>query len=224
LSEQIHTPRRFQRVPLKNISEDLRTITGAKVGFSDFRDLKIYDISYRGAAFEAPSNCMLEPRDEVLLNMYLADEPRPLEVRARVVWTITRMIGVEFQPLDSEQRKMLDHFLRSKLAGNMLRQIDPQYVSDHENVDYWFHGPNDTNIYIWHYQGNLTKAVVELFEHVFYYENRQLVQSERSLEDGSWTGKNIILQQEAIHRVIGLLSQVEDPEEVLKPLIKAFIG
>lgn len=214
--------RAFQRVKLHDHADNMRTIIGATVEISTLSgQLAVYDISYKGAAFECPEgNWSVNDTLQLILDL---SGPR-VEVECRVVRLKEPIIAVQFLSMSASGHKALEVFLRDKLSGSQMVLVNREFMNGFEEVDYWFQGPGGNNVFLWQRGDDLLRGIVELFDLMIFYEDGLFIQRAKSAADEMAVGREEIATLENIKRALGLLSQVEDPDEILKPLINLLLS
>jgi hypothetical protein len=110
--------------------------------------------------------------------------------------------------------------------------VDPSLFQQTQNFQYWFHGPNDTNVFVWVNGERIKKAIVELNHQILTWDQGELSQGKTRgdlnsavedyyspvLYDAVWVGESV--DPLLLSRVIKLLTQMPKPPAV----ITAFIG
>lgn len=161
----------------------------------------------------------------------------PVEVDAEIVWTRDHIAGVRWATMPAPVRAAFGMFLVDKLVGASLTPIHPQFFSESMTFDFWFHGPKDTNLYLWMERtergqktDRVDRAIVELDDQTLVYEYGSLscglrspdweVQRDYGDED-DWQGGWEPLDQDdtLVRRTLSLLSQVPEMKAPLQALI-----
>ncbi|MCC7405280.1 MAG: PilZ domain-containing protein [Bdellovibrionales bacterium] len=166
----------------------LREILGARILWPNESTTEVFDMSYSGAALRVPKKAALKAGEIHHLHIQLGDQPA-VPVDAEIIWVREQMTGVRWTKVTPETRSAFGRFLVDKLVGASLTPIHPQFFSEAMTFDYWFHGPKDTNLYLWmerDERGQATqrveRAVVEIDDQTLVYEYGSLSCGKRSPE------------------------------------------
>jgi hypothetical protein len=217
------TKRRFQRVPINNqFLNEVKPFMNVRARWGVFEDVAVLDLSFRGAALARP-DCGVFQKDDQIKLIFELPEKQVIEVPSRIAWAKEKVIGIEFLPLNDDVRSALEYFLNDKLIGLMLRRINPKYVAAYNDMDYWFNGPNYTNIFIWQKNMVLSRAIMELADEIVAFEDNNLVKMDRSSADGSLNRSSEPPSRNTIKKLVGLLGNVADQDGVLAPLVKELV-
>jgi hypothetical protein len=155
--------RRFPRINIRQDLEKAKALVGAEVKWPNSEVSPIFDISYLGAAVALPRGLKLEAKQEMELELRLGDLEK-VELVARVVWLNNKIVGVEFQQLDHKARVSVDEFLEDKIVGAHMIAVSPQYFAEHVDFQKWFHGPNNTNVFLWMPSNQSVKRAMVSFD------------------------------------------------------------
>ncbi len=233
--EAAKNTRRYPRVFLTKGIQEFDKILGIEAKWPDGSVTGVLDISYIGAAIVKTSRVTMDPQKgdqiELLLSFSEGDENIPFQ--GEVVRVDEKLLSVYFPDLTIKARSALDRFLKQKLIGLNTRLVDPQYYIKEQGFNYWFHGPNQTNVFIWEDGDNLTKATVEMNYQVITFEDGQLYLSESKrfldvpTEDYAYGVNNPDMRSALkndndaaviVKEVLSLLSQIEDESGVISRL------
>ena len=164
--------RRYPRMFLIGAAE-LRAIIGAEIRWNDSRISRVVDLSFLGAAVENPKSLDLH-RDQIVEIDLMLKGQDPLRVVGRVVRADEKVIALEFAALPLTARRGLALFLNDQTLGFHLRPVNPLFFDKHQNFSQWFHGPNDTNLFIWREGSKIVRAVFEAYNEVLFFEGQDL--------------------------------------------------
>jgi hypothetical protein len=197
--------------------------------------LDVYDLSYSGAALVRTPRVDPLQGDHISVDVHLSGQPE-FSVTGEVVRVTEKIVAITFGPMATEARTALERFLHAKMIGLHVRPIDPKYFARPGSATHWFHGPNNTNIFLWYEHTKLVRASVEVGSDFLNWQNGQFTegQSSQFLDYENDDYARPLLEAEPIASAIGLtpvmerilqvLSQVVDPEKVLEPLINALLA
>lgn len=225
--------RKFPRLFLARDSENQRRLPGACAFIDSQEPLAIFDISYGGAALSLPADSEKYSKDQTVNVDFDFQNYGMVRMAAMIIRCDDRNLAVQFLDLEPQARLTIERFLHAKMAGRLIRLVNPKNYAPEQDFSLWFHGPNDSNIYLWLNQGLLTKASIEWNGEILYFENGILSKGEsrtilkRLTEDYSY-----YVNYEAPHFSIGsdikfvdrmmeLLSQVEDERPIIQDLMRA---
>lgn len=213
--------RKFPRINSIKYAELMLSLKEINVKIKGHENIPVYDISYKGIALgKIPENFN---KDEfIFIDLNIADFS-PIKVNSKFIWQNDKLIGFEFIDYDSETFNILDKFFKDKLSGKFTKLINKKYLNEEDNLTYWFHGPNDTNIYLWEERSDkifFSKVIVEIWDRVLTIDKEQnITLGLRSLNDKDVVESLNSIDKKFIDRIIDFLTQIEDGEDILKPLI-----
>ncbi len=233
--------RRFPRVSIKNDLENARALVGAQLewlGEEKQSPLQIFDISYSGAAVENPKGLAIEEGQCLDVRMLLGDMD-PFQVASKIIWFNDSIVGIQFQEIDHVARMRIDEFLEDKIIGSHMILVSPQYFSDHVDFNYWFHGPNNTNVFLWGPDDNtITRAMVSFDGQAMIFEGGEFHRAGGELEwdiQGSYSVETlpkensedllVILEKDSplVERSIEILTQLKEVEAPVEKLLQSIL-
>lgn len=238
-SEEEINRRRFPRVSIKNDLVNARALVGAEVEWpgSDGRR-QIFDISYTGAAVEKPKNVSIKEGQDLNVTMLLGDMD-PFEARSRVVWFNETIVGIQFQDINHVARMRIDEFLEDKIVGSHMISVSSKYFADHVDFNYWFHGPNNTNVFLWGPNNkSITRAMVSFDGQAMIFEGGEFHRAGGELQwdvQGSYSVEAlpkedsddllVILEKDnpLVERSIEILTQLKDVEAPIEKLLQSIL-
>jgi hypothetical protein len=234
MNDQKKDQRRFPRVFLQN-ADVFRALVGAKLIWSADVTTDLLDLSYTGAAAVQPPARHFEKGQALSLDFSFAGQA-PVKVNAKVVRSDGKIVGLQFSELEAPARLAFENFLNDNLLGLNLRQVDPKLFSQSQDFTNWYHGPKDTNVFIWTLNGSLTKAIVEI-DHLILVWNQGVLKQGKSRSDLSSAiddyyspvlyeslraGQSV--DQILLSRVVKILSQVNEPHGPVSSLLEKLKG
>jgi hypothetical protein len=223
--------RKFERVPLAMDWGALQPLLGAVAHWSNHEAVPVFDLSYRGLAMGRPVLQTLERDARQTLSLDLGLH-KGVKLQVRVVWMKPEIVGVEIESLESRARQDLANFLEDRLIGRHLHRVDRRYYDAAATFTAWYHGPRDTNVFLWQdtRTGMFTRFEIEFDGQVVWFDGRQLLQGggrARSLTDE--IGENaaqepVILRRDSplIERALSVLSQIDEPRGPLRDFLSEF--
>jgi hypothetical protein len=229
-TESSKNSRRYPRVFLTKGVQDFDRIMGVEVKWPSGYVTGILDISYIGAAIIKSSKITekFQRGDEVEFFFSFEGGKQNVAFDAEVIREDDKVLAVYFPELSLQARQALDDFLKLKLVGLNTKLVDSKYYIKEQGFDYWFHGPHQTNIFIWGTLDNIKKATIEMNYQVVTFEDGKLFLSESKrflevpTEDYAYRVNNPELKNVAsksvARDVVSLLSQIEDSTGIIKKL------
>lgn len=225
--------RRFVRANLRYDYGQARHLVGAWIKWPGQNKLgEIYDISYQGMAGAKVVAVNVGESSDV--EVILGDSVS-MVCRVRVAWVHSTVIGLEILSTDVAFKQTLDEYLEDKIIGAYLRPIHPKYFAPNEDFQYWYHGPKDTNVFLWldkEENAPVKRAVFELDGQFLLYEEGQIYSGSQLEEINLFNqayyqelenyNKNAN-SREVVDRVVGILSQLAHKHPPLKGLIEELV-
>jgi hypothetical protein len=231
--------RRYPRVFLTKGVLDFDRIVGLDVKWPGGFVTGVLDISYIGAAIVKTSKITQKfPKGEIIEFLFsFANGATDIPFDGEVIREDDKAIAVHFPELSLQARKALDGFLKQKLVGLNTKLVDTKYYTKEQGFQYWFHGPNQTNVFVWGDLNHIQKATFELNNEVMTFEKGKFYLSESRnflqapTEDYTHGVNNPeekeLLKQKNTKRVVNdvmsLLSQIEDPTGIIKKVTETML-
>lgn len=229
--------RKYPRVFFKGIQETDKII-GIEAELENGMRLRVLDISYVGAAILKSSKDALnfEKGKKINVKFYIEDQKKPQEVMAEVIREDQKMIAVHFPDMSAETRLCLQKFLKEKLIGLNMHLVNPDFYIKEQKFDYWFHGPNETNVFIWKNTDGIEKATIEINYQVLTFDNQGLYLSQTKehlaapTEDYAYqvnipNEKIAVSSKDPFYKqVLSLLSQISDETGVIAELSEKLLS
>lgn len=222
--------RRYPRIFLTKGIQEFDRINGIEVKWPEGIITGVLDISYIGAALIKSSKLTQKyvKGDIVELLFSFAGDMTEIPFDAEVIREDEKTLAVYFPELSLQARKALDIFLKQKLIGLNTKLVDPKYYIKEQGFNYWFHGPNQTNIFIWGNANQIQKASIEMNYEVITFEDGKFYHSESKkylevpTEDYAYRVNNPLdktaASKNAVQDAISLLSQIVDTSGIIKKL------
>lgn len=232
--------RRFPRIYLQNPARPLAPILGAQMVWPGGHKLEVFDLSYIGIAAVRKTGVDVKVGEKLTVQVELSGEAKPISFQVEVARVTEGILALRFDTLQTEARRALDRFLHAKLLGLHMRPIDRSYFSQTANFTHWFHGPNNTDVFLWYENQTLVKALVEIGGDFLKWKNgsffaglaKQSAEHEdddylKPLLEGAFDAETAVDDKgltPMMSRVLDLLSQIDDPNKVVQPLIDAILA
>lgn len=231
MADQDH--RRFPRLFLAHRDEDYQKISGALLLWPKGGKSQILDMSYSGIAISSQGLLDIVKMGEYIQGHILLptqDQVR-LPVSMRVVRKTAQMIGFKIDSTSLEGRLKIDQFIKDMIVGQNIRKLSPQLLHASLKSDVWFHGPFDTNFFLWFDESRkINKALIEYDNSVIQFEDGKVKVSRSSGAAEEAQGyaapfltKEILDQKLALgkgwmDRLKRLLTQIPGEEKEIKVL------
>ena len=162
---------------------------GIKATIKDWGESTIFDVSFGGAALSQPQDKKVDSSDSPLC-LILETAEKKAEIKAKVIRVNDRVVALEFDQQDAKARQLIDELVSDRIVGMNMNLIDSKHYSVKADFGFWFHGPKDTNLYLWTRGEQLEKAHLEMgtsllvFEHdSFLIENKTTLASPNRLNN-----------------------------------------
>jgi hypothetical protein len=228
MNQQQPNRRRFVRVPLSQLSE----IQGAGVIWPSNEKSGVLDLSYGGAALSLPqgSSLRLSPGSQFDLQLDLSGQQNVV-VSSGLVRSDAKIAAVQFASLSNEAHLAIEKFLHEKLIGVNMQLIDPEFYDKAQGFTSWYHGPGDTNIYVWQAGTNIERFVIEISGFILSWQSGQFKIGENSFDFDSPDGDYVkyVINEAAdgplddnriALKAIDVLSQVKDGQGALQNVVE----
>ena len=163
--------RRFPRIILGQLAQDLKTLSEAKVDklSGQNMELDVYDLSYDSVAFSTPKGGSAVVGQKLKLGLQLSGFTTK-EFSAEVARLGKNMVAVTLVQVDGVNRLALEGFLKDKMIGLNTYLVAPEFYSKKEGFSHWYHGPNTTNFILWRSGDRLSRAILEMGSKVLTFE------------------------------------------------------
>lgn len=163
--------RRYPRVFLDKSLGDFKELLGVQVRWPHDDVGGVLDISYIGAALSRPAGIKISLTPNEMIPLEFLFGNHSVKINAYFVREMGHVLGVHFPELSVKAHVEIENFLKDKIVGLHTRYIEPRFYSANQDFSHWYHGPNDTNIFIWEDHEKISKATVELGQKILFYEN-----------------------------------------------------
>lgn len=221
--------RKYPRIYLQE-NEILKPIVGAKADFGN-AEIHVFDMSYSGLALAKCESIKVEAGEEIAITLNLGEKKIPLSGEVR--WVTDKLFGMQISGLGERERLHLMRFVEEKVLGTYVSPVAKELFS-RQTFDQWYHGPYDTNIYIWEVAGEFKKAIIELDGNLMCVEDNEFSLLKNISPQVEETEYNYYLQEENEReslksenpvslRAIEVLSQIENKTNSLDALLEKLV-
>lgn len=230
--------RRYPRIVIPQGLTDLKKLIGIEAVVSGGEKTSLLDLSYAGAALQRVNNeSKFKTGDEIRIE-FVFDNKASRTVNAEVVRVTDTALGVRFISMPADTRLELERYMNDKMLGLNIHQVRADLLNARDrrrDLSHWFHGPRDTNIFLWQKNSELTKAVVEIDYQILHYENGDFFVSHTLSEteffrDGYaayfdyGNDRNVKYSSiDTIKRVISVISQMQNRTTELECLLDLLV-
>lgn len=134
---------------------------------------QVLDLSYSGLAISSQGVL-----DQIKLGDYLeahllmpGPEQHQVPVSVRAVHKTAQIVGFRIDSTSPEGRIKIDQVMKDLIVGENVRPLSPHLLHSSLQCDIWYHGPFDTNFFLWKDGVSIKKAFIEYDNSVLVYEN-----------------------------------------------------
>jgi hypothetical protein len=93
-----------------------------------------------------------------------------IPVSVRVVRKTAQLIGFRIDSTSHDGRIKVDQTIKDLIISLNMRSLSPHLLHSSLQCDVWYHGPFDTNLFLWKDGLSLVKAYIEYDNTVLVYE------------------------------------------------------
>lgn len=208
--------RKYKRVLVESSSKEF---TFEIIGYGP---TVVYDMSYSGAAFAQPKAKSISQLDSELI-VHMKTQVDEAKVIAQVVRANEDFVAVEFKDMSASARVIIDRLVTDRIVGLNMNLINTQYYSSQSDFNFWYHGPKETNLYLWTHNNNkIMKAQLDMGSCLLIYEQESFVFENKSSES---TVPNLNNQQIA-RKAFAIIEQMGHDNKAiysLKELLRSHV-
>ncbi len=209
--------RKFPRLLLAHRDEDYKALHQVRVEWPTGEQTSVLDISYEGLA--VTTGPISQVGEKLKLKLKIAAQTFPIE--AEVVRSTEAITGFKILQTTPQARLKIDQYLKDQIIGQNMRRLSPDLLAGEYKADIWFHGPFDSNFFIWRgADASIRKSIVEYDGLTLTYQNNVFEVTDSERIEGVEDKKSHGLTSEWFDRVFRLISQVPDPKKEIKPLFE----
>jgi hypothetical protein len=171
-NENLKDRRKFQRVRVEASPKNL------DVEVIGYGKTLVFDMSYTGAAIKQPQERKILNPDEAIV-LRIKTEVDEAQIQAKVIRVNQDIVALEFEKIGVPARIIIDRVVTDRIVGINMTFVEPKHYNSKADFTHWFHGPKETNLYLWWAQERLFKAQMDMencllfleLNH-FYFENK----------------------------------------------------
>ncbi len=133
---------------------------------------QVLDLSYSGLAVSSQGFLdFVKLGDYIEAHLLLpGDEQFQVPVSVRVVRKTAQILGFKIDSTNPEGRIKIDQVMKDHIVSTHMRKLSPQLLHNRLQCDVWFHGPFDTNFFLWKQGDHVVKAYIEYDNSVLVFE------------------------------------------------------
>ena len=180
-------------------------------------------MSYNGAALAQPADRKVENVGDKVL-VHLVTEIDRASVEAKIVRATDKAIACQFLDISSAARIIIDRLVTDRMIGLNMQLIDSSHYSPQSDFSHWFHGPKETNLFLWTQGSQLVKAQFNLNNVVLVYEDDGFFFENKDVNSPNLPRLN---NQQVVQKAASIITQMHTnvkPLEDFKKIIKEQIG
>jgi hypothetical protein len=223
--------RKYPRLFLAHSDDEYNKIDGAQFLWPFGGKSQVLDLSYSGIAISAIGFLdQVKIGDYIEAHLLLPHESHfQIPVAVRVVRKAAQIIGLKIDSTNAEGRIKIDQMMKDGIVAKGLGRRSPAQLHSNLKSDIWFHGPFDTNMFIWKTpHGSMEKCMIEYDNTVLIYEKGEFKVARTSSSADEAQGyvapylakdfaqQKLALGQGWIERLQRLILQVNQDKEDLK--------
>jgi len=209
-SESMKDRRKYPRVLVEPSSKNLQ------VEVIGFGTTLVFDMSYTGAAFAQPKEKKIQNVDQVI-ELKLKTEVDQSVLKSKVIRVNEEVVAVEFDQIDVSSRIIIDRVVTDRIIGINMLLIDPKHYSPQADFSFWFHGPRETNLYLWTSGDDLIKAQMDMDTASLVFEDDSLFFENKPINNIDQPRLN---NQQLTLKVLAVVEQMDMTNRPLKTFRK----
>lgn len=171
----------------------------------------VFDMSYSGAAFGQPKEKQVQDGEQEI-TVLLKTPIDEATLKAKVIRATGDMVAVQFVEINVEARIIIDRVVTDRMIGVNMFLIDSRHYSPNADFNFWFHGPKETNLYLWTRNDKLIKAQMELDSSLLFYEDDSFIFEQKFTDNDAIPKMN---NQQIAVKALGISQQIEIKLEAL---------
>lgn len=225
--------RKFPRLLLAHPDGQYNKLEGLKFLWPKGGKSQVLDLSYSGLAISSQGFLDFVKLGEYIeAHLLLPGEDQPqIPISVRVVQKTAQIIGFRIDSTSPEGRIKIDQVMKDLIVSENMRKLSSHLLHSSLQCDVWFHGPFDTNLFIWKEGPGVAKAYIEYDNTVLVYEegNFRVARSASTSDEAQGYGgpfmiknfaeQKLSLGQGWIDRLQRLLTKVTEGKEEIKNVI-----
>ncbi len=197
-SNSVKDRRKYQRVLVEPSSKILQ------VTVVDHGPTLVFDMSYEGAAFAQPKEKKIAEVDQPL-KLHLKTDVDEATIAAKAVRVSEEVVAVTFKEIGVAARVIIDRVVTDRIVGLNMSLIDPKHYSEQADFSFWFHGPKDTNLYLWMEGENLIKSQFDMAGATMIMDEEMVLFENKKMEEGI----PVLNNQQIAEKAAAIAKQIE---------------
>lgn len=206
--DSVKDRRKYQRVLVEPLSEGLIS------EIIDYGRTLLFDMSYEGAALAQPKEKKLNSIGHAFI-LHLKTAVDEAHLKAQVIRANEEVIAVKFVEIDVAARIIIDRVVSDRIIGLNMSLISPKHYSANADFNEWYHGPKETNFYLWQQGRDLVRAQIDLASATLVYEMDSFFFENKELDSKVFPKLN---NQQIALKVHAILQQMDTGSAALEQL------
>jgi hypothetical protein len=168
--------RRYPRIVIPTEKTDLHTIVGINAQVPSGEKVPVLDLSYNGAAIVRPGKHTEKIGTNIPLQ-FVFENHMLKPVQAEIVRTSDSAVGLRFGEMSPQTRLDFDKMMSDKMLGLNTHRVRTDLLNSRDrrhNLSHWYHGPKDTNIFVWMWENKLLRFKIEVDYQLIEFEEGNL--------------------------------------------------
>ena len=199
--------RRYPRIPVGASQQKIL------LRIVDYGPAQLFDMSYMGAALSQPEGKKLTRIGEIIV-LHLKSDIDAGKLKAEVVRFNDQTLAVHFKDVGASVRVIIDRLVTDRIVGLSMNQMDPKDFDSQSDFSHWFHGPKETNLYLWEEKGSLCRAQMDMAsvslsygKNAFIFENKDAFVLENKA--GFQAGVVKLNNQQIVRKALAIIGEMD---------------
>jgi hypothetical protein len=171
--------KRSPRILLALDRDHLTPLSGVRLQWPNRSESAVFDLNFAGLAASTQVQSLVNTVtiDKLKIGhvfdlaLKIQGLSEPLPVKLKVISQTAQVIGFAFDTISAQGRLAIEQTCKDALIGQHLREESSSHLHPHLQADSWWHGPFDTNLFLWREDGReLSKVVIEYDNLIWIYQ------------------------------------------------------
>lgn len=225
--------KKFPRLFLAHSDDVFQALPGVQMLLPSRQLSPVFDLSYAGIAISSSGLVgILKPGHYFPATLKLEGHKEPVALKLRVVKVTAKLIGFVFDTMATEGRLKLDQVIKDQLVVKNMRVLSSGHLQPALQADVWYHGPFDTNVFIWTKKDGpgIEKIILEYDNLIWIYTSGKVeLQKSLSATDEAkgyaapifeTAGQKVSMGASWMDRLIKTIEQLPDSQGYLKETLQ----
>jgi hypothetical protein len=171
VSETVTVQARHPRVFLTSVLRELKPLESCRTVWPSGFESDVFDFGRSSVSVYFPMRLNLQFfKGDVIKLGFRFGNNETFYSDTRVVRAETRLLSVELLRVSPSQYKMIDQFLSNTFIAKHMQEVHQQNFAPEQTFNKWFHGPLDTNLYLWTDGTTATRLCLELRDRIYVWD------------------------------------------------------